>query len=358
VLTNAVVSLFCSVFQGFERMELLALNRAVQTGVLIAGALVLLLGAAATEGYASLFVVAGVVTVILAGFGAVPLLGRRESSSAVGNWWPLLRTSTPVGLATVFTMFYYWVGTTVLSKMAGDAAVGSYSAAFRVANGLTFAGFAFAGAVYPLLSRLLADGPARAARVFELAARYMAMLALPVAAFGAVFAAQVVQLVYGREYSGAMPVLRLLVWWGGFASTNALLSNYLIAGGRPGVVTAQTGVALAVNLCLSFALIPVCGAFGAALAIAFSEAVGLVYLAVSYSRVPQRVQAKSVFGGMARVLVALAGALLVAVGLTRWNWVAGLATGLAVYVALLVVTRALGSQDRRMLSLLLGGDRR
>jgi O-antigen/teichoic acid export membrane protein len=355
VVTNAVTSLFCAVFQGFERMGLLALNRISQTAVLVVGAFLLLHGPAVTERYAVLYVVAAVVSVLLAGINAAPRLVRLKLSFDVGHWWRLLRASTPIGLATVFTMFYYWVGTTMLSKMAGDAAVGSYSAAYRVANGLAFVGFAFSGAVYPLFSRLVASSSERLARALELSVKYMVMLALPVAAFGTVFATSVVLLLYGRVYYGAVPVLRLLVWWGAFASVNSLLSNYLISRGRSGVVTAQTGVSLAVNLGLNLVLIPVLGGLGAALSIVASETIGLVYLAASHSRVPQHVQARSVFGGVLRVLVALVAALPVAAVVARWNWVAGFAAGLATYVVLLVATGALGRQDTKMLRPLLGG---
>ncbi|MCX6842261.1 MAG: oligosaccharide flippase family protein [candidate division WOR-3 bacterium] len=355
ILTNAVITLFCAVFQGHERMELLALNRIAQTAVLIIGAFLLLRGPAVTERYAFLYVVAGVVSVVLAGINAVPLLGRPKLSFAFGQWGSLLRQSIPVGLATIFTMFYYWISSTLLSKMAGDAAVGSYSAAFRVANGLAFMGFAFSGAVYPLYSRLVAGSSERLARALELSIKYMAILALPVAAFGAVFGMQVVLLVYGREYAGAAPVLRLLVWWAAFASLNSLLSNYLIAEGQSGRVTAQTGVSLLLNIGLNLVLIPVYGAAGAAIAIVASEGVGLVYLAVSHSRVQHHAQGLLVFGGVLRVSVALAGALLAAAGVARWNWVAGLAAGLTVYFVLLVATRALGGRDVKMLRSLLGG---
>jgi O-antigen/teichoic acid export membrane protein len=252
-------------------------------------------------------------------------------------------------------MFYYWVGTTMLSKMAGDAAVGSYSAAFRVANGLAFMGFAFSGAVYPLFSRMVAASSGQLARVLELSVKYMVVLAAPVAAFGAVFGLPVVLLVYGREYSGAVPVLRLLLWWGAFASMNSLLSNYLIARGRSGMVTAQTCVSLAVNLGLNLVFIPVLGALGAALAIAVSEAIGLTYLVVSHSRMPQHAQARPVFGGVLRVLVAVGAALMAAAGVARWNWLGGLAAGLTIYVVLLAAIGALGKQDMRMLRPLFGG---
>jgi len=353
VLANAVATLFCAVFQGYERMELLTLNRTAQTAVLVIGALLLSRGVAAAEKYAFLYVVSGVAAVALAVTSAASLLGRLELSFSFELWRRVLRASVPIGLATVFTMFYYWAGTTVLSKMAGDAAVGTYSAAFRVANGLAFMGFAFSGAVYPLFSRLVARSAERLTRAVELSVRFMFMLVLPVAAFGSVFAAQVLLLLYGPAYNGAVAVLRLLASWGAIASMNSLLSNYLVSGGRSGVVTVQTGVSLAINLCLNLVLIPVFGALGAAMAIAASEAAGLVLLVVAHSHLPTHGRAWAVLDGVPRVLVALAIAFVAAVGVARWNWVAGLGAGVSVYVLLLFVFGAISREDMRMLRPLL-----
>jgi O-antigen/teichoic acid export membrane protein len=349
VLLNAVSTLYWSVFQGFERMELLTLNRVAQTAVLVAGAVMLAGRAAVVERYAIVCVVAGVVSVLLACINAVPRLVRLEISLNVDHWRRLLRASAPVGLATVFTTFYYWIGTTLLSKMAGDSAVGNYSAAFRLAVGLGFVGMAFSGAVYPLFSRLYGSDHARLAQARESATRYMLMIVLPVAAFGTVFARPTVLFAFGSGYHDAIAILRVLVWWGASASLNSLLSNYLISVRRPGAVTVQTGLSLVVNIGLNLALIPVLGALGAAIAIIASEVIGLVYLTASLAWAQRRARTRSAFGSVLRVLTALVAALLVAAGVARWNWVAGLAAGLSTYAVMLVAVGAIGKQDMKML---------
>jgi O-antigen/teichoic acid export membrane protein len=356
VVTSAVSTLYCSVFQGFERMELVTLNRVAQTVVLVAGALLLGRGKAAVEAYALVYVAAGLATVILAGISAVPRLVRLGLSFKVGHWRKLLRSSTPIGLATVFTIFYYWIGTTLLSKIAGDSAVGNYSAAFRLAAGLGFVGMAFSGAVFPLFSRLFGIDQARLARAFDMAARYMIMIALPVAAFATVFARPAILLVYGSEYHDATAVLRVLVWWGAFASLNSLFSNYLISARRSGTVTVQTGLSLAANIGLNVALIPALGALGAAFSIVASEAIGLLYLVTSLVRTQHSPRARPVLSSVLRALSALVVALLTAASVAKWNWWVGLTAGLAAYSALLVAFGALDRQDMKMLRPLLGGE--
>jgi O-antigen/teichoic acid export membrane protein len=256
-------------------------------------------------------------------------------------------------------MFYYWIGTTLLSKFAGDSAVGNYSAAFRLATGLGFVGMAFSGAVFPLFSRLYGTDQAQLARVFDTAARYMVMVALPIAAFATIFARPAVLLVFGTGYHGATAPLRVLVWWGACASLNSLLSNYLISVRLPRTVAVQTGLSLTTNVVINIALIPVLGALGAAMSIVASEVMGLAYLTVSLLRSQRDAAARPMLRGVLRVFPALAVALLAAAGVARWNPWAGIVAGLAAYLVLLVGLGAFGGQDMKMLRPLLGrGDQR
>jgi len=355
VLTNAVASLLCNVFQGFERMELVALNRISQTAVLVIGALLLPRSPSVAERYAFLYVVAGVASVVVSGINAAPRLVRPRLSFDVGRWWESLRASTPIGLAAVFTLFYYWSGTTLLSKMSGDSAVGNYSAAFRLTTALVFVGMAFSGAVYPLFSRLSAGGSDRPVRALETATKYMVWLSLPTAAFGAVFARPAVLLLYGGGYQGAVVVLRVLVWWGALASLNSLFSNYLISVRRASAVTIQTAISLAVNVGLAIALIPTLGAVGTATALVASEVVGLACLTATLLRLPGRVHIRPVAVNLLRVALALGLAIVAAREAARLNVALGLAAGLAAYGLLLFAVRAAGKEDLRALwSLLIG----
>ena len=354
VLTNAVASLLCNVFQGFERMELLALNRISQTAVLVAGAFLLLRGPSEAERYALVYVAAGVASVVMGGINAVPRLVRLKLSFNVGHWWESLRESMPIGLAAVFAMFYYWSGTTLLSKMAGNSAVGNYSAAFRLATGLAFVGMAFSGALYPLFSRLFASGSDRLARALEMGTKYMTWITFPAAAFCTVFARPAVLLLYGGGYQGAPAVLRVLVWWGACASLSSLFSNYLISVGRSKAVTIQTGMSLAVNLGLAVVLIPALGATGAAVSLVASEVAGVIYLMTSLLRLSSRVRFMPIAVNLLRVVLALGLAVIVAVETSRWNVAFGLAAGLAAYCILLFAVGGVAKDDLRVLRPLLG----
>jgi O-antigen/teichoic acid export membrane protein len=357
VLGNAIASYYCWVFQGFERMNFVALTRITQTAVLVAGAIVLLRGNVAVERYALLYVGAGLTSALLAGTIAAVRLVRPGLAFVPREWWSLLRPSLPIGLTVMFTMFYYWNGTTLLSKLRGYEAVGTYSAAFRLAMGFAFAGLAFSGGVFPLFSRLFVSDPARSARALELALRYMMMLTLPVAAFVAVFARPLILLLYGGGYQGAVSLLRILGWWGVCASLNSLLSNFFISVDHPGAVTVQTGLALGVNLVLNLMLIPAIGAVGAAVSIVAAEAVSLFFLVALHLRSPAHVRVRPLLGNALRVVAALSLAVLAAMAVTRWGVAVGLPVGLTLYGLLLFATGGVGKDDWKILRpLLRGGD--
>lgn len=349
VLESAVTSYYCWVFQGFERMELAALTRITQTLVLVVGAFLLSRQSARVEGYALLYVGAGFISVLLAGTVAWARLVRPGLSFAPKAWWALLRPSLPIGLTITFTSLYYWNSVTLLSKLRGDEAVGNYSAAFRLAIGVAFVGFAFSGAVFPFLSRLFVTNRQRLSQALHLALKYMSLFALPMALFGAVLAQPITSVVYGAGFEGSAAVFRIVAAWAALACLNSLLSNYLMAVDRPSIVTTQSGFSLGVNIIGNILLIPRFGAVGGAASLVCAEAVGFVYLLAHQLSTPGGVRSGQFAGVLFHVLAALVPAVVVVRVAAKWSLAAAFPLAIVVYVAALLVTRGIDRQDVRFL---------
>jgi O-antigen/teichoic acid export membrane protein len=345
VVESAFAQYFGFVFQGFERMEFTALSRVLQTATLIAGAVLLSRGSASAERYALVYAGAGLVSVAFA--WSVSSIGFVKPGFAfdLSEWRVMLRAALPVGIASAFVVFYYWNGSTLLSKLQGDVAVGNYNAAFRLVTGMTFAGFAFSGAVFPFLSRLHLRTPERLPKALEVSMRYMTIVALPLGVLGTALASSIITALYGNAYHGAVPVFRVLVLWGGCACLNAVLSNYFISVDRARTFTVQAGLALGVNLVLNVALIPILGAVGAALSIAAAEAASLGFYFIRLRQAPGRMRAKPVLSTALRGFVSAAAGAVVASIVVRRNPIAGLVTGPLLYFVLLSVTRGIGKGD-------------
>ena len=352
VVASTVALFYGAVFQGFERLLWTAVSRLLQTVVLIVGAFVLSRLACGTAAYAYLYVGGVGSGAVLAWVLASVMLVRPGIGFEFRCWRGLLVKSLPVGLAAAFGVLYYWNGTALLSRISGDAATGLYGASFRLVLGLGFMAQGFAGAIYPVMSRLHVAEPQRLAGLILRAFRYVVLLGVGFVALGSFLARPSIALLYGPEFQKSAPVLMILVWWGGFMGLNAVLSNSLYAINRPKSVTLQTLTSLVVNVGLNLILIPRFGALGAAVALSAAEAVGTAFLLTSLARRSLLAGARSLAGNLPRALVAGGSAGMGGFFAARWHPAAGLAVGVVGYLLLLGLLRAFTKEDRRLLKLI------
>lgn len=104
--------------------------------------------------------------------------------------------------------------------------------------------------------------------------RLLAVGALPIAAFGALFADEVMVVLYGAEFGEGASALRIL-WSGTAAGTVAMAAAaVLYASGRERVLVAIGLPVAALNIALDVALIAPLGAIGAAFANSMTQIVG------------------------------------------------------------------------------------
>jgi len=345
VLESAFTSYFVYVFQGFEKMQFTALTRLIQSGVLIVGVVVIPNGPKALEHYAVLYVAAGLASVLFAWAVTALAFVRFKLSFALSEWRQMLRSAAPIGLTIGLVTFYYWNGSALLSKMHGDAAVGAYSAAFRLTFGAAFLGLAFSGALYPLLSRLFVANTQRLSQVTEFGLRYVTILVLPIAVVGSTLAREVIVLVYGVTYHESVTVFRIVVWWCAFATINSLLSNYFMAIDKPAVVTIQSSISLGVNVLGNVFLIPVLGAVGAAISIVCAETAGVIYLSIRQLRTIGSICFRRYALAVLQVVAALVPAVIIAYTVARWNLAAAFTLTMIIYLTVLVVTRGINRRD-------------
>jgi O-antigen/teichoic acid export membrane protein len=344
-VASAFAQYFGFVFQGFERMEFTALGRVLQTLILIIGAVVLSRGPASAVRYALLYAGAGLVS---AGFSysvCSVYFVKPGVSLDLAEWRRAISPALPIGVASMFVVFYYWNGSTLLSKLNGDAAVGNYNAAFRLVTGLTFVGFAFTGALLPYLSRLFHTTPGSLQKALEVSIRYTMIIALPLAIFGATLSATIVAVLYGDAYRDAAEILRVLALWGGCACLNSLLSTFFISIDRVRTFVMQTGIALGTNVILNVALMPSLGALGAAISILIAETTSLVFYLVQLRPFTGSMRIRPILttllGGGGAAVVGSYVALVVA----RRSPLVGLLTGPLLFLLLLLSTGVIGKED-------------
>jgi O-antigen/teichoic acid export membrane protein len=345
VVTGGVLLFYASVLQGFEHNSYTALARGGQTAVMIVGAMLLARRTPAVSDYAFVFAGSGALAALTVSIVVWRKFAPLVLDLGIRRWLPMLRSAVPFGVATVLVAFYYWSGSTVLSKMAGQKAVGEFGAAYRLVAGVGFLGASFAGAVYPVISRVFTSEPSRWPGAAGRALRLTLDLAVPQAILGFALAGPVIGILYGPAYEGSVRVMMALVWWGACATVNSMLSCMLFASDRQRIVTRQAAISVAVSLILNFSLIPRLGAFGAAIALSAAEAAGMVFLFVNcYSMSPGGLPVRFASSLVRSVSAACCAAVAVALG-ARWHpWVA-IAVALPAYFTLLAVFGGIQTED-------------
>jgi O-antigen/teichoic acid export membrane protein len=134
----------------------------------------------------------------------------------------------------------------------------------------------------PDIVRALAE---RAARLSTL---LTTLAGLAVVSFGP----QMLALLYGADYRGATPVLRILVLEVVLAGAALVLSQAFMALGRPGVITGLQIIGLLLTIPFMLLLVPRFGIVGAAVALFLSTTIRLIFVLASFPlflnmRVPQ-----------------------------------------------------------------------
>jgi len=161
----------------------------------------------------------------------------------------------------------------------GDFQLGIYSAAVKYCELFHFLPAVYFASVFPLLSRLHAQGDDRFRRLSTLSMKYLTMAIMPVALYSTLHAGRIMGLLFGEAFSvGALPMV-ILIWSEVSVFMVWVVFNTVISSGHQRIVPALTSTALAANVLLNLWLIPGHGAAGAAAASLVSYSLALFLVA-------------------------------------------------------------------------------
>jgi PST family polysaccharide transporter len=191
------------------------------------------------------------VAAAIAGFGVWSLVIQAVLSAAGGTALLWMRTSWRPGFNVSYShfrdLFSFGVHITGSNLMAfasrngdtiligavlGSVALGLYSVAYRVLLVMTdILTRSFATVTFPVFSRVQAD-PARMQRGFFSATELAAAIAFPAFALTAVFAPELVDVIFGAQWTACVPVLQILTGIGALQTLTFFNVSVLKALGR------------------------------------------------------------------------------------------------------------------------------
>jgi O-antigen/teichoic acid export membrane protein len=178
----------------------------------------------------------------------------------------LLRDGLPLLVASLLVTLYLRVDQLMIGWLLGDAPLGLYSAAVRLAEPWVLLPTTLLSAALPGLVALREGDPAafeqRISRLYAAITAYGYIIGL----LATLLAGTLAPLLLGSAFAEAVPSVIILTWAGLFAALGSARGVYLVAMGWTNLHTPTVALGALANLLLNLWLIPQYGLAGAAFA--------------------------------------------------------------------------------------------
>lgn len=323
-----------AIFQAYERMQYTAASLILQRMFTAAIGTFVVLDGGGLVAAAAVMAVGGLVGLGSSLWWLRRSVVRPEGRVDRSRWPGIAKAGAPLGVMFLLYIALIKLDATLLSFLNGgdNQAVGQYGAAYRLVDATMFLSWSFGAAILPWFATHRDSGAVSLGRGYELGLKVMVTILLPIGITYAVFASQIIDLLYGSEYAGAVGPLRLLGAMTVLFGINTFVSVVLIARDRPGEFTRPAVIVLVQNIVFNLILIPRYGASGAAFNAVLS---GVLLALLTVGGVGRRLGTVSFVRATATPIaagssMAVVGLLLVAAGI---EWVVAAALSALVFAA-------------------------
>ncbi len=262
---SRAAELAASVYVAMEQMRHTALIHLSMQGARALGAVILAVAPAAftLTNWATVYAAATLLpaTAITVLVGRRVGLARPDWSGFRRDW----RQGVMFSISLSSQSVYNDIDKAMLGRLATVEAAGFYTAAYRVIDMAFIPVGALLGAAYPKFFREGQHGIARATmlihRLLPPGVAYCMLAGAGLVAF-----ADLVPVILGQDYTGAVDALRALAVIPLFKLLHYLPSNALTGAGMQGARSVAQGAAAGANVALNVVLIPAYGYWGAVVA--------------------------------------------------------------------------------------------
>jgi len=208
----------------------------------------------------------------------------------------LLKDSWPLALSGIVVMVYMRIDQIMIKNMMSEEAVGYYSAAVRICEAWYFIPVTLCNSIFPAIVNAKNVSTEfynnRMQKLYDI----LTWLAIGIAVPVTIFSDQIIQLLFGSEFSSAAPVLTIYIWAGVAVFLGVASSQFLINENLTKISFIRNFVGMGLNVILNILLIPLYGVMGSAIATLISYTIINFVLVFHRSFVLQfKMMIKSIF---------------------------------------------------------------
>jgi len=195
----------------------------------------------------------------------------------------LFKDSWPLALSGIVVVVYMKIDQVMIKNMMSEEAVGYYAAAVRLCEAWYFIPVTLCNAIFPAIVNAKNVSEEfynnRMQKLYDILTWMAIGIAVPVT----IFSGQIIQLLFGNEFSPAAPVLTIYIWAGVAVFLGVASSQYLINENLTKLSFIRTFIGMILNVVLNLILIPLYGIIGSAVATLVSYTL-IIFLYASNSK--------------------------------------------------------------------------
>lgn len=270
VLFRSLTSFFRTTFQAFNRVDLSAKLRALEGISRIVFVVALSVVGFGTIGVLLGYVIALVLTTLV---GGVVLYKRfytaypRQQDAEPKLSRRILEYSIPITITKTASKLDGKVDIIIVGLLINSTAVGYYVLAKQIVTFLETPASSLGFTISPVFGQQKAENKLdRAAQIYQTSLRYILLLYLPICIGLVLVARPAVLYVFGREYLGAVPVIRVFGLYVLVRAIHKITTNGLDYLGLARNTAVARGTTALSNVGLNLLLVPQFGVVGAAIA--------------------------------------------------------------------------------------------
>lgn len=180
-------------------------------------------------------------------------------------------------ISSIASGMYAQIDMLLMGFFGSNVAVGLYQLVVKIKNLCTSAVNSVSGVMLPRISYYESnDGHEKTVRLIGKNLNFLVIMSLMLISILIIDAKPIILVLGGAQYMGAQSALRLVSFVMLFSSTNLVLSQYMVAGGRERQYAAINVLGLIVGVVAGCTLIPLFGINGAAISVCIGELMTLI----------------------------------------------------------------------------------
>ncbi len=274
---------FRSAFLAYEKMEFDFLVNTVSKIILFGISFFSILNGFGVFGLAVAAIAAAIANIVLSVLLCTTKIAKPEIVVDFSAWKRMIIKAWPFCSMGLFSIVYAKINIIMLSSMQGNAAVGFYDSAMRLAESLSLVITSFLMAIFPVMSRFFAQKN-DVHLLLEKSVKFVVFMILPVAFGTTLLAPQILAFFYKPEFLSSAPsdflspqsVLMVLVWYSVLSFVLGIFQVQFNSMHKEKLVSKILALTVGIQIVLSLFLIPQYSFVGAAVATLISQAVFFV----------------------------------------------------------------------------------